>query len=53
MTKRATSVRKSAGTRRSWRTSYDGIKRLPIVKDGKVIGIVSRADLIHAVAQGG
>jgi CBS domain-containing protein len=30
-----------------------GIKRLPIMKDGKVIGIVSRADLIHAVAQGG
>ena len=30
-----------------------GIKRLPIMKDGKVIGIVSRADLIHAVAQRG
>jgi CBS domain-containing protein len=30
-----------------------GIKRLPIIKNGKVIGIVSRADLIHAVAQGG
>jgi CBS domain-containing protein len=30
-----------------------GVKRLPIMKDGKVIGIVSRADLIHAVAQRG
>jgi CBS domain-containing protein len=30
-----------------------GIKRLPIMKDGKVIGIVSRADLIRAVAQRG
>ncbi|HQT75740.1 MAG TPA: CBS domain-containing protein [Rhodopila sp.] len=27
------------------------IKRLPIVKDGKLVGIVSRADLIHAFAR--
>lgn len=29
------------------------VKRLPIMKDGKVIGIVSRADLVHALAQRG
>jgi CBS domain-containing protein len=28
-----------------------GIKRVPIVKDGKVVGIVSRADLVRALAQ--
>jgi CBS domain-containing protein len=27
------------------------IKRLPIVRDGKLIGIVSRADVIRAIAQ--
>jgi CBS domain-containing protein len=26
------------------------IKRLPVVRDGKVVGIVSRADLLHALA---
>jgi CBS-domain-containing membrane protein len=26
-----------------------GIKRLPVVRDGKVIGIVSRANLLHAL----
>jgi CBS domain-containing protein len=28
-----------------------GIKRLPVLRDGKVIGIVSRADLIGAIAR--
>jgi predicted transcriptional regulator len=28
----------------------NGIKRVPIVKDGKVIGIVSRANLLQALA---
>jgi CBS domain-containing protein len=27
------------------------IKRVPILRDGKVVGIVSRADLIHALAK--
>jgi CBS domain-containing protein len=27
------------------------IKRVPIVKDGKVVGIVSRADLVRALAR--
>jgi CBS domain-containing protein len=27
------------------------IKRVPIVRDGKVIGVVSRADLIRLIAQ--
>ncbi len=28
------------------------IKRVPVVQNGKLIGIVSRADIVHAVAQG-
>lgn len=28
------------------------IKRVPVVRDGKLIGIVSRADIVHAVAKG-
>lgn len=28
------------------------IKRVPVVRNGKIIGIVSRADIVHAVAQG-
>ncbi|HEY0185600.1 MAG TPA: CBS domain-containing protein [Rhodopila sp.] len=28
-----------------------GIKRLPVLRDGKVVGIVSRADLVGAVAR--
>ena len=27
------------------------IKRVPIVRDGKLVGIVSRADVIRAIAQ--
>ena len=27
------------------------IKRVPIVRDGKVVGVVSRADLIRLMAQ--
>ena len=28
------------------------IKRVPVVYDGKLVGIVSRVDIVHAVAQG-
>jgi CBS domain-containing protein len=28
------------------------IKRVPVVRDGRLVGIVSRADIVHAVAQG-
>lgn len=28
------------------------IKRVPILRDGRLVGIVSRADLLHAVAEG-
>lgn len=28
------------------------IKRVPVVREGHVVGIVSRADIVHAVAQG-
>jgi CBS domain-containing protein len=27
-----------------------GIKRVPVVRDGRVVGIVSRADLVRALA---
>jgi len=29
-----------------------GIKRLPVMKDGAILGIVSRADIVSAIAQG-
>jgi len=28
------------------------IKRVPVLHNGKLVGIVSRADIVHAVAQG-
>lgn len=28
------------------------IKRVPVVREGKMVGIVSRADIVYAVAQG-
>jgi CBS domain-containing protein len=28
------------------------IKRVPVLHEGKLVGIVSRADIVHAVAQG-
>jgi CBS domain-containing protein len=28
------------------------IKRVPVLREGKLVGIVSRADIVHAVAQG-
>ena len=28
-----------------------GIKRVPVVRDGKLVGIVTRADLVRALAQ--
>jgi CBS domain-containing protein len=28
------------------------IKRLPVMKDGAIVGIVSRADIVSAMAQG-
>jgi len=28
------------------------IKRLPVMKDGAIVGIVSRADIVSAIAQG-
>lgn len=28
-----------------------GIKRVPVIRDGKLVGIVSRADLVRALAQ--
>ncbi|MFO1061855.1 MAG: CBS domain-containing protein [Dongiaceae bacterium] len=29
------------------------VKRVPVVRDGRLVGIVSRADLLHAMAAGG
>ena len=31
----------------------NGIKRVPVVHDGKIVGIVSRADLLQVLASGG
>jgi CBS domain-containing protein len=28
------------------------IKRVPVLRDGRVVGIVSRADLVRALAEG-
>ncbi len=28
------------------------IKRVPVMRNGKMVGIVCRADIVHAVAQG-
>jgi CBS domain-containing protein len=28
-----------------------GVKRLPVARDGRVVGIVSRADLVTAIAR--
>lgn len=30
-----------------------GIKRVPVVRDGRIVGIVSRANLLHGLAAGG
>jgi len=27
-----------------------GVKRIPIVRDGRVVGIVARSDLVRAIA---
>lgn len=35
------------------RMSEHRIKRLPVVRDGRVVGIISRADLVRAVVRGG
>ena len=32
--------------------SAHAIKRLPVMKDGAIVGIVSRADIVSAIAQG-
>ena len=42
-----TSTRSSAS---SSRTVSNGVKRLPVVRQGRVVGIVSRANLLHALA---
>ena len=31
----------------------NGIKRVPVVRDGKIVGVVSRADLLQVLASGG
>ncbi len=32
--------------------SERNIKRAPVMRDGQLVGIVCRADIVHAVAQG-
>lgn len=48
----ATSVSENTPAREVASLMYDkNIKRVPVVRDGKLIGIVARSDLIRALAQ--
>jgi CBS domain-containing protein len=48
----ALTVTEGTGARDVARLMYDkGIKRVPVVRDGKLIGIVARSDLVRALAE--
>lgn len=52
MTESPISVSPDTSTRDIARLFYERkIKRVPVVKDGKVVGLVSRADLLRALAK--
>jgi len=53
MTRRVLSVRATSEVSQTARTMLDaGIKRVPVMRSGKVVGIVSRRDLVRVIARG-
>jgi CBS domain-containing protein len=53
MTKHAVTVNATSSLGEACRVIEDlGVKRVPVVQDGKLVGIIARADLVRALAQG-